>query len=134
MDGLTTQLKNLNARIERQRLYDGTWYKVVGGCGGSMLILTAEIGEAVAAAGGSPIAEVRLMGRTDATTYTGDVYANGNDAAATETGVTIKVHGMAATAVLPTGVNTAGSWFHATKQPWAGVSTWTIILGIPRWL
>jgi hypothetical protein len=75
--------------------------------------------------GGVP---VKLTEKNNDTTYTGDIYANGLDATATETGVTIRVSGMATGATLPNAVP-----FHAHKEKWAGVPAWTLI-GVSRWL
>jgi hypothetical protein len=77
---------------------------------------------------GSSIVPCKLTAKTDDTTYTGDIYADGTDATATETGVTIRVAGMATGTTLPYAV-----WFHATKEKWAGADAWTLV-GVPRWL
>jgi len=60
------------------------------------------------------------------TDHVGSVYANGVDAMATETGVTIKVLQIATGAVIP--VNTL-LW--ATKLKWAGTKQWTV--DVARW-
>jgi hypothetical protein len=70
----------------------------------------------------------KLTAKTDDTTYTGDIYANGSDATASETGVTIRVRGAATGATVALGVFLA-----ATKQKWSGADAWTLV-DFPRWL
>ena len=72
---------------------------------------------------------VKLTAKTNDTTYTGNVYGNGTDQAATESAVTIRVEGMASGETLPNAVV-----FHVARQSWptiGGGATrteyWTII-------
>ena len=77
---------------------------------------------------GGAVAPVLLTAKIDNTTYAGDVYANGSDVAATESGVTIRVRDMASGETLP-----FTRWFSAVQQLWAGVSVWTLV-EVPRLL
>lgn len=83
--------------------------------------------------GGSPATEegggmtpVKITSGSGAD-HVGNVYGNGIDTAATETGVTIKVLQIATGAVIP-----ANTYLWATKIKWSGTKQWTV--DVPRWL
>ena len=80
----------------------------------------------IGSGGSGGISPVKLTSKVDDTTYLGDVYGNGTDAAATETGVTIKVEEIAAGETVRLGIR-----FSAHKQKWSGVDQWTLT-EVPR--
>lgn len=67
------------------------------------------------------ITPVTLTAKTNYNTYTGDVYGDGTDAAATESGVTIRILQISASETIPLPL-TLPAW----KQPWSGVAAWTV--------
>jgi hypothetical protein len=83
--------------------------------------------------GGSECFQVRLTAKTDDTTYVCNVYRNGVDLPATDTGVVIRVREIAAGETIRFGVT-----FAATMQPWPDIAdptkrkSYLTLLEIPR--
>lgn len=88
------------------RLGDGTRIFFTGGVG----------------AGGG-IVPIKITGFVNNDTYIGDVFADGTDKTATETGVTIRILQVEAGGSLPTGTK-----LPAWRQPWADVFQYTVDL------
>lgn len=107
MSRTTEQLRDRASNLERMPMVLGA----IGDGGGS--------GE---------IVPCKLTAKTNDTTYTGDLYANGSDTTASETGVTIKVRGLATGSSLP-----FATWFDSQQQPWTTGTFWTLV-GVPRWV
>jgi len=63
---------------------------------------------------------VKITGRTNYNTYTCTVYANGTDAAATATGVTLRILDVATTETIPN-----NTYLPAWQQYWSGALQYT---------
>ena len=76
-------------------------------------------------AGGAELTPVIVTGGTG-TNHTADIYADGLDVAATESGATLKILYIAATESVTVGER-LGAW----RQKWSGAEEWTA--DFPRW-
>lgn len=75
------------------------------------------IGSAIGGGGMTPV----MITSGSGADHVGNVYGNGTDTTATETGVVIKVLQIASGAVIP-----ANTYLFATKIKWSGTKQWTV--------
>jgi len=82
-------------------------------------------GRARGKGGGTTTVPIKIKSQVAYNNYTADVYADGTDAAATDTDVTVMVLEIATTETVPN-----DRYFFARKLAWSGTKEWTI--EVPR--